>query len=391
MWHCRYGHLGAQALKQLAVQGLVDGFDYDSSKFCEPCTKGKHHRSSFPKDGGRRAEKPLDLVHTDVCGKLNAKSLGGTEYFLTFTDDKTRFTWVYLLKRKDEVFQRFAEWKAMVENSCGRRLKVLRSDNGGEYTSKEFQEYLKAEGVLHERTVPKTPQQNGVAERLNRTLVEMVRTMLIESNLDQRFWGEAISTAVYLRNRSPTKAVTGMTPFEALYGTKPNVGHLRAFGCASYPLIMKDERKKLDPVAKRCVLVGYGTEVKGYRLYDPSRVGKVLYSRDVKFNEKEFGLEKEAGAVELFDCVELDVLSPTPEVQEEEPCQNSGVDEVGEATETGEATEVGEATVTDQNVEQSGVRRSTRNRQRPDYLMEQVSIATDDKEPVTVKEALESL
>ena len=173
---------------------------------------------------------------------------------------------MYLLKRKAEVFKCLLEWKAMVEKSCGGKLKVLRSDNGGEYTGREFQEYLKAEGVRHELTVPKTPQQNGVAERLNRTLVEMIRTMLVESNLDQRFWGEALSTAVYLRNRSPTKAVEGKTPFEALYGKKPNVEHLRAFGCASYPLIMKDERKKLDPVAKRCVLVGYGTEVKGYRL-----------------------------------------------------------------------------------------------------------------------------
>ena len=259
VWHRRYGHLGAQGLKQLAVQGMVNGFDCDFSKnvrFCEPCTKGKHHRSPFPEDGGSRAEKPLDLIHTDVCGKLNTKSLGGAEYFLTFTDDKTRFTWVYLLKRKDEVFKHFVEWKAMVENSSGRKLKVLRSDNGGEYTAKQFQDYLNAEGVRHELTVPKTRQQNGVAERLNRTLMEMVRTMLVESKLDQRFWGEAISTAVYLKNRSPTKAVVGMTPFEALYGKKPNVKHFRAFGCASNPLIMKDERKKLDPVAKRCVLVG---------------------------------------------------------------------------------------------------------------------------------------
>ena len=224
---------------------------------------------------------------------------------------------MYLLKRKDEVFQCFVEWKAMVENSGGGKFKVLRSDNGGEYTAKRFQEYLKAEGVRHEVTVPKTSQQNGVVERLNRTLMEMVRTMLIESNLDQRFWGEAMSTAVYLRNRSPIKAVIGMTPHEALYGEKPNMRHLRAFGCASYPLIMKDERKKLDPVTKRCVLVGYGTEVKGYRLYDSSR-GKVLYSRDVKFNEMEFGLEKEAGSGKSSDYVELDVSSPTVEVQEGE-------------------------------------------------------------------------
>ena len=105
--------------------------------------------------------------------------IGGAECFLTIIDDKTRYTWVYLLKRKDEVFKHLLEWKAMVEKSCGRKLTVLQSDNGGKYTGRQLQDYLKAEGVRHELTVPKTPQQNGVAERFNCTLVEMVRTMLI--------------------------------------------------------------------------------------------------------------------------------------------------------------------------------------------------------------------
>ena len=255
--------------------------------------------------------------NSDVCGKVNAKSFGRAEYLLTFIDDKTRYAWVYMLKTKDQVFKRFLEWKAMVENASGRKLKVLRSDNGGEYTGKEFEEYLKSEGVRHELTVPKTPQQNGVVERLNRTLVEIVRTMMIESKLDQRFWGEALSTVVYLRNRSPTKVVEGMTPFEALYGKKPNVKHLRAFVCVSYPLIMKDERKKLDPVARRCVLVGYGAEVKEYRFYDLDRTGKVIYSRDAKFNETEFGFEKEPSTVEPTRYVELEVSSSTKEPAED--------------------------------------------------------------------------
>ena len=230
VWHRRYGHLEVQGLKQLAVDGLVNGFDYDSSKglsFVNHVPRTSTIGVPFLETAEDvQRNRWISFIYTDVCGKLNAKSLGGAEYFLTFIDDKTRFTWVYLLKRNDEVFQRFVEWKAMVENSGGGKLKVLRSDNGGEYTAKRFQEYLKAEGVRHELTVPKTPQQNGVAECLNCTLVEMVRTMLIESNLDQRFRGEAMSTAVYLRNRSPTKAVIGMTPHEALYGEKPNVRHL---------------------------------------------------------------------------------------------------------------------------------------------------------------------
>ena len=124
------------------------------------------------------------------------------------------------------------------------KLKILRTDNGGEYGYAEFQSYLKKEGVRHELTVPKTPEQNGVAERMNRILVESVRAMLADARLPHRFWAEALSTAVYLRNRSPTMAVKGMTPFEAWTGEKPNVEHLRVFGCAAYAHVAKDEREE---------------------------------------------------------------------------------------------------------------------------------------------------
>ena len=137
---------------------LINGFDYDESKeisFCESCAKGKHHRSRFPTIGGGWSKEPLGLVHTDVCGKMSTQSLGGAEYFLTFIDDKTRYTWTYVLKRKDQVFAKFLEWKALVEKSTGRKLKVLRSDSGGEYTSVKFGNFLKSEGVQHKLTVPK--------------------------------------------------------------------------------------------------------------------------------------------------------------------------------------------------------------------------------------------
>ena len=307
VWHRRYGHLNAQSLKKLS-EGLVNGFDCDGSKvigFCEPCTTGKLHRSPFLA-GSTRAEEPLQLVHTDLCGKMNSKSLGDAEYFLTFIDDYSRYIWVYFLKSKDEVFSRFLEWKAIVECGSGHQLKTLRSDNGGEFTSSQFTKYLVSEGVRHELTVPKSPQQNGVAERCNRTLVEMTRAMLTGSSLPQSLWAETLSTAVYLRNRSPTKAVTGMTLYEAFNGEKPDVGHLRSFGCAAYAHIAKDERKKLDATARKCVLVGYGTEVKGYRMYDPSKT-KVFFSRDVRFNENRSGLEKEICPIET--TVELDLFN----------------------------------------------------------------------------------
>ena len=211
---------------------------------------------------------PLGLVHSDLCGKIIPKSAGGTEYFMTLTDDKSRYVWLYTLKEKDQAFQKFKDWKALVEKSSNYTLKILRSNNGGEYVSTDLDNFLKSEGVVHQTTVPGTPQQNGVTERLNRTLVESVRSILAHAKLPQKFWVEALNTTVYLHNRSPTRALEGRTPFEAWTGSKPDVSNLKCFGCTAYAHIPKDERKKLDPKARKCVFLEYGTETKGYRLFD---------------------------------------------------------------------------------------------------------------------------
>ena len=195
------------------------------TKLCEPYVQGELHKSKFSTTERKRAVRPLVLVHSDVCGKLKNKPLSGAEYFLSFIDDKTHFTWVYMLKKKDTMFQKFREWKAMVERESGT----------------EFKEYLEAEVVRHELTIPMTPEQNGVAERKNRTLVEAVRLMLIGAKLPKKFWAESFSTTVYLRNLSSSKAVVGMTPFEAWNNYKPDVSHLRVYGCTVYPHIEKDE------------------------------------------------------------------------------------------------------------------------------------------------------
>ena len=289
LWHQHYGHLNMQSLQKLSRNNLVKGLDFNHTKdieFCETCIRGKQTKSVFPTSEGNRAAEPLDLVHSDVCGKMNARSLGGAEYLLTFIDDRTHYTWIYVLKHKDEVFDCFLRWKALVEKSSGRKMKAIRTDNGGEYTSAKFEDYLRSEGIRHERTIPKTPEQNGVAERMNRTLIETVRSMLTDAKLPHKFWAEAISTAVYLRNRSPTKAIEKMTPYEAWTAKKPTVmiSHLHVFGCDAYTHVPRDERGKLDPNAKKCIFVGYGEETKGYRLYDPIR-GKIIFSRDVVFNE----------------------------------------------------------------------------------------------------------
>ena len=216
----------------------------------------------------KRTDHPLELIHSDVCGKIGTRLLGGGEYFVTFLDDHTRYVWVYIIKNKSEVFQQFREWKAQVERSSGKKIKIFRSDNGGEYICSEFATYLTQEGIIHEFTTPHTPQQNGAAERLNRTLIEGVHTMLANSKLPHRFWAEALSTCVYLRNQSPTKALRGITPYEAWNGIKPDVSHFHVFGCAAYVHVPKAERHKLDCKARKCMLLGYGANQKGYHLYD---------------------------------------------------------------------------------------------------------------------------
>ena len=170
--------------------------------FCESCIGGKQHRTPFD-SSERHTVDLLELVHSDVCGKISEPSIGGAQYFLTFTDDKSRYSWVYILKTKDQVFDYFLEWKALVEKATKKKIRTLRTDNGGEYTSTRFQEYLKAEGIRYELTVPKTPQQNGVAERLNRTLVrdssiyapgcKTSKAILGRSNLNSRLLEKPIA------------------------------------------------------------------------------------------------------------------------------------------------------------------------------------------------------
>ena len=201
LWHRRLGHLGDPGLLELAKRNMVKGLSIDKKEVTslyESCVLGKGHRLPFQSSSSKRAEHPLELVHTDVCGKIGSQSLAGGEYFVSFIDDHTRHVWIYILKHKSEVFQKFQEWKALVENVCGRKIKTLHSDNGGEYTSTGFASFLKSQGIKHELTVPHTPQQNGIAERLNRTLIEGIRTMLADSKLPHRFWAEALSTHVYL-------------------------------------------------------------------------------------------------------------------------------------------------------------------------------------------------
>jgi len=187
-------------------------------------------KHSFP-NSDSRAKGVLDIVHSDACGPMLAASLSGYVYYVSFIDDYSRKTWIYLLKSKNEVFGNFKEFKTLVENLTERKIKTLRSDNGGEFTSKEFKEYGKEIGIKWELSTPYNPHQNGVAERKNRTIMEAVKAMIHDQDLLMHLWAKAAKTAVYVQNRSPHKMIENKTPEEIFSREKPEVGHFKIFGC----------------------------------------------------------------------------------------------------------------------------------------------------------------
>jgi hypothetical protein len=203
---------------------------------------------------------------------------------VNFIDDHTRKVWVYFMKHKGEMFQHFLNFKAMVEKEKGVSIKCLRSDGGGEYFSNEFSEYLKEHGIQKKYSCSYSPQQNGVDERKNRHIVEITCAMLNEKNLPNYFWAETIKTTVYIMNQTPTTVVHVMTPEEKFTGKKPDVLHFRVFGCITYMHDPNKKRSKLDPKAKKCIFIGYSSEQKGCKCFNPS-TWKLQVSRDVMFDE----------------------------------------------------------------------------------------------------------
>jgi len=231
-----------------------------------------------------RAHEPLDLVHADLCGQIRPKTPGGKNYFLLIVDDCSRYMWIELLATKDEAFRCFKRVKALAETERGGKLRAFRSDRGGEFNSLEFREYCDEHGIKHFTTTPYTPQQNGVVERRNRTVVEMARCLLKSKGVPGEFWGEAVTTAVYLLNRAQTKSLQGRTPYEAWYNKKPRVHHLRTFGCVVHVKQAGPGISKLSDRSTPMVFIGYEKGTKGYRVYDPL-AKKLHISRDVIFEE----------------------------------------------------------------------------------------------------------
>ncbi|GJV79575.1 retrotransposon protein, putative, ty1-copia subclass [Tanacetum coccineum] len=212
LWHCRLAHINKKRIKQLQQDGLLKSTDDESFDKYESCLSGRMTKKPFP-HSNKRAKDLLGIIHTDVCGPLRHVSRQGASYFITFTDDYSRYGYVYLLKHKHEVFETFKVFKNEVENQLGKTIKAIRSDRGGEYISQEFKDYLKANGIVQQLTPLYTPQYNRVSERRNRTLLDMMRSMMNLTTLPLSFWDYALESATRILNMVPTKKVD-KTPYE---------------------------------------------------------------------------------------------------------------------------------------------------------------------------------
>lgn len=287
LWHARLGHTNFDNYRRL--QSGSNGLPVikkTNDQLCSGCLKGKQTVMSFPKSSQQKTTKVLQLVHSDVMGPMKTTSNGGARYLLTFVDDYSRFVTGYFLKKKSEVADKFIHYKSQVENQWGEKIKCVRSDNGTEFVNKRFDDVCNTSGIVHQRTAPYSPQQNGLAERMNRTIMEMARCMMQHKCVEPRWWGEACNTAIYIINRITNTAHPDTTAYEICYRSVPKLDHLRVFGSLGFAHIDKSKRTKLDAKSYKCMLLGYAEQSKAYRVLN-LETGKIEISRSVSLDERE--------------------------------------------------------------------------------------------------------
>ena len=236
-WHQRLGHVNHQYIHKMAKSNMIDGLNInnaaESSLPCEGCAYGKSHRTPFPTEGRKRATSVGELIHSDICGPISVPSIGGSRYYVLFKDDFSGFRVVHFIRQKSEASELFKLFVIRLHSETGQCVHTLRSDNGGEYGGKEFNSWLSKKGIKHESSAPYNPEQNGVSERANRTVVESARSLIHMKKLPLELWAEAINCAVYTLNRVMSRTIS-TTPYEAWFKTKPNVGHFKVFSSEAY-------------------------------------------------------------------------------------------------------------------------------------------------------------
>ena len=325
LWHRRMGHLGIDNLQKLLNVGDGIEFKDDFGSKCEDCILANQPRSPRNGTAAGTASKPGELVHTDLCSPFRVRSAQGNEYWMPIVDDYSRTVTIYFMKNKDDAPQAFDNYMAQ-ESASRHPVKSVRFDNGGEFRSTEFVDYLKSKGLLLEPSPSYRPESNGLAERTNGTIQSKIRAIFQESKLPLFLWQSLSETACYLHNRSPSKPLGGMTPYEKKTGNKPDLTHVRVPGCKVYVHIPKEKRQtarmpKITPRGKLCRLLGFTTSKSIYIVYDPSSK-RIERTRDVIFDE---GPDIAGDGIDELDVLNEDFDEDEDDVTNAPPAPYSSV------------------------------------------------------------------
>ncbi|GJT82125.1 putative ribonuclease H-like domain-containing protein [Tanacetum coccineum] len=303
LWHRRLGHLNFKTINKLVKGNLVRGLPsklFENDQTYVACQKGKQHRASCKSKTENSISLPLHLLHMDLFGPTFVKILKKKMYYLVVTDDYSRFTWVFFLATKDETSGILKSFITGIENLVDHKVKVIRCDNGTEFKNREMNQFCEMKGILRQFSVARTPQQNGVAERRNRTLIEAARTMLADSKLPTTFWAEAVNTACYVQNRVLVVKPHNKTSYELFHGRTPTLSFMRPFGCPVTILNTIDHLGKFDGKVDEGFFVGYSLNSKAFRVFN-SRTRIVEENLHIRFSES-------SGPDWLFD---IDALTRT--------------------------------------------------------------------------------
>ncbi|KAJ9557956.1 hypothetical protein OSB04_012570 [Centaurea solstitialis] len=287
LWHKRLSHLNFKTLNQLCINNLVIGLPdcrYTKESLCSACEKGKQTRASFKSKQISSISSPLQLLHMDLFGPVNVQSIGGKKYTLVIVDEYSRYTWVFFLRAKSDAPEEIILFVRKMERLNNLTVRSIRSDHGTEFKNSTLESFFEQKGISQNFSSVRTPQQNGVAERRNRTLIEAARSMLSEANLATQFWAEAVNTACYTQNRSLIVKRFRRTAYELFRNRKPSIEHLHIFGCVCYILNNKDNLGKFDSKSDDGIFLGYSSISKTYRVFNKRRQ-TIEETIHVKFDE----------------------------------------------------------------------------------------------------------
>ncbi|KAJ9566856.1 hypothetical protein OSB04_002822 [Centaurea solstitialis] len=318
LWHRRLSHLNFKGLNKLVIGNLAIGIPdlrFQQEHLCAACQLGKMKRVSHKSKLEHGTEKPLQLIHMDLCGPMRVQSINGKKYVLVMVDDYSRYTWVKFLRSKDEAPEIIISVLKEVQVNLQSQVQKIRSDHGTEFKNKVLGGYLESVGIKHTFAAVRTPQQNGVVERRNRTLVEAARMMLAYSKLPMFLWAEAVDTACYTQNRSIVNNRFGKTPYELINNQVPNIAHFRVFGCRCFVMNDRDDRDKLQAKSDEAIFIGYSKNSIAYRVYN-KRTKMVIESMNVKFDPyAEMASEHESSEPGLTGVLAVNLVNPDHDLE----------------------------------------------------------------------------